>query len=171
LTTSKHSSSLPKSSARKPTGSTPSSMKSLYDDWMGDPAPVGTNPGPGHGDRDTPPDPSCPRGDLNWPPNAGALGPSRRVTLPKGTVIDRYGSDWGDYTSPDGIPFEQRAMPPSGKSSPYSRFRLNEDIEVDEATIAPWFGEPGMGVQYKLPAPVKDLLTPDASGYSKITRL
>ena len=96
MTTSKHSSSLPKSSARKPTGSGPPSKKDLYDQWMGDPAPVGTNPGPGHGDRDTPPDPSCPRGDLNWPPNAGALGPSRKVTLPKGTIIKV--TAWHDNT-------------------------------------------------------------------------
>jgi hypothetical protein len=171
MPTGKHPGGLPSSSPRRSTAASAPTTADLHKQWMSGPSPIGSNPGPGHGDRDTPPAPGLPRGDLNWPPNAGALGPSRKVTLPKGTIIDRYGSDWGDYTSPDGIPFEQRAMPPEGRSSPYNRFRLNEDIEVDEATIAPWFGEPGMGTQYKLPAAVKDLVKPDASGYSKITRL
>ena len=145
------------------------SIEQLHAEWMDGDSPIGENPGPGHGDRDNPPDPDVDMGDTNWPPVHGALGPIRTVTLPAGTRIDRYSSDYGLFTSPEGIPFEQRAMHPSLENARYSVFVLNQDLTVQEATIAPWFGAPGMGTQYKLPAPPIELMDGDPPIITRIS--
>ena len=37
-----------------------------------------------------------------WPPNRGALGEVRSITLPVGTLVDRYGYPGGTFVSPVG---------------------------------------------------------------------
>lgn len=37
-----------------------------------------------------------------WPPNRGALGEVRSITLPVGTLVDRYGYPGGTFVSPLG---------------------------------------------------------------------
>ena len=46
-----------------------------------------------------------------WAPNGGRVPGTikENQTIPAGTIIDRYGSQWGKYTSPAGVPYEQRA--------------------------------------------------------------
>lgn len=47
-------------------------------------------------------------------------------------------------------PYEQRAVSPGTDQKPYSQFVVRKPIEaVEEANIAPWFDEPGGGIQYK----------------------
>ena len=49
-----------------------------------------------------------------WPDNDG-FPPGytpQPVELPAGTVIDRFGSEYGNYLSPDGTPFMDRALRP-----------------------------------------------------------
>ncbi|WP_189534174.1 TNT domain-containing protein [Paludibacterium paludis] len=45
--------------------------------------------------------------------------------------------------------------------APYSVFEVTSPLEVEAGTIAPWFGEVGMGTQNKLlgDSRVKDLLS------------
>lgn len=40
-----------------------------------------------------------------WPPNRGALGEVRSITLPVGTLVDRYGYPGGTFVSPLGPPY------------------------------------------------------------------
>ena len=40
-----------------------------------------------------------------WPPNRGALGEVRSITLPVGTLVDRYGYPGGTFMSPIGTPY------------------------------------------------------------------
>ncbi|KAH8884372.1 hypothetical protein GQ53DRAFT_880125 [Thozetella sp. PMI_491] len=79
------------------------------------------------------------------------------LVLPVGTLIDRFGSEYGAYTSPAAAPYMQRALPPSSLDTPqsdpsypynYHVYRLVKPITVLAGPIAPWFGQPGQGVQY-----------------------
>nr|WP_230947547.1 TNT domain-containing protein [Burkholderia territorii] len=100
-----------------------------------------------------------------WPPNNGSLGPEKIVTLQPGTKVDRYGYEGGTYVSPAGTPYGARALPPGSNEKPYNVYEVAKPIEnVAEGRIAPWFGELGLGTQYKLPKSVGDLV---ASGHLK----
>jgi hypothetical protein len=96
-----------------------------------------------------------------WPPNYGALDVSSPFTLLPGTTIDRFGSDFGSFLSPTGTSYSARAVRPGTLSAPYSVFQVTSPLDVEAATVAPWFGEQGMGTQFKLlgETRVKDLLS------------
>nr|WP_255458432.1 glycohydrolase toxin TNT-related protein [Gilliamella sp. ESL0250] len=86
-----------------------------------------------------------------WPPNSGAYGPVEKVTLKPGATVDRYGYDTDYYISPEGIAFEQRAIPSSSLEKPYKVYKILKPIEdVSQSKVLPWFGQPGQGTQYKL---------------------
>ena len=78
--------------------------------------------------------------------------------LQPGARIDRYGSDYGSFTSPEGTPYEMRAVAPGTDQIPYSVFEVVEPINVKSGSIASWFDEPGGGIQYLLPDTVDELL-------------
>jgi hypothetical protein len=93
-----------------------------------------------------------------YPPNNGFLGSSGSATLVPGTTIDRFGSDFGRFAAPEGTPFIQRSLPSSSASAPYSVFQVAKPFEVQAGQAAPWFGMPGLGVQYQLPSTVNELI-------------
>ena len=78
--------------------------------------------------------------------------------LQPGARIDRYGSDYDSFTSPEGTPYEMRAVAPGTDQRPYSIFEVIEPINIKSGSIAPWFSEPGGGIQYLLPDTVDELL-------------
>lgn len=94
---------------------------------------------------------------LYYPANNGALGTWTRSILTKGQIIDRYGSEYGSYFSPRGTPLNMRALDytPSGKASVYE---VLKPFPVEQSTIAPAFGKIGLGIQYKSPISVSDLI-------------
>ena len=96
-------------------------------------------------------------GEIHWPQNNGFVRIPIDEVLQSGTRIDRYGSDFGTFTSPEGIPYEMRALAPGTDMKPYSVFEVVEPINVKAGEIAPWFDEPG-GIQYLLPDTVDKLL-------------
>jgi len=106
-----------------------------------------------------------------WPPNRGAVN-LIIITLKKGVLIDRYGGysdstgtlqDKGTFVSPKGVPFPMRALPDNTLSKPYKIYKILKPIaKVREGKIIPWFGKPGLGIQYEVPATVNDL---KAGGY------
>ena len=100
-------------------------------------------------------------GDIRWPIDDGFAEYPETITLQPGTIIDRYGSDYGTFTSPQGIPYANRALAPGTELKPYSVFEVVKPIEVQAGKIAPWFNQPGGGVQYMLPDMVDELLDPD----------
>lgn len=113
------------------------------------------------------------RNNLNggWPPNRGAVN-LVIITLPKGVLIDRYGGysdstgtfqDKGTFVSPKGVPFPMRALPDNTLTKPYKIYKVLKAIaKVRQGKIIPWFGKPGLGIQYEVPATVNDL---KAGGY------
>lgn len=108
-----------------------------------------------------------------WPPNRGALS-LKIVTLRAGLVIDRYGGyydadsvfqDRGTFVSKKDVPFPERALPDKTLQSPYRVYRIMKKIpDVKEGEIIPWFGKPGLGIQYELPYTINDLVK---EGYLK----
>ena len=94
-----------------------------------------------------------------WPPNRGALGEVRSITLPVGTLVDRYGYPGGTFVSPVGTPYPMRALPPGSNQKPYTIYRVLKPIDnVAASKIMPWFGEIGLGTQYELPKSVKSYI-------------
>ena len=97
-------------------------------------------------------------GAINWPENNGFADIPMDEVLQPGARIDRYGSDYGSFTSPEGTPYEMRAVAPRTDQRPYSVFEVVEPINVKSGSIASWFDEPGGGIQYLLPDTVDELL-------------
>lgn len=85
-------------------------------------------------------------GAINWPKNDGFVSDPMDEVLQPGTRIDRYGSDFGSFTSPEGIPYEMRAVAPGTDLRPYSIFEVVEPINVKSGAIAPCFEEVGGGI-------------------------
>lgn len=98
-------------------------------------------------------------GAIQWPPNEGFSGSPKTITLKKGRRIDRYGYNGGTFTSPEKTGYENRSVAPGTNLRPYNVFKVVKEIEgVKAGNIAPWFDEPGGGIQYKMPRSVQDLL-------------
>ncbi|MGN9866330.1 glycohydrolase toxin TNT-related protein [Bacillus swezeyi] len=87
-------------------------------------------------------------GNINWPPNNGFEGEPVKMKLEEGRLIDRYGGPGGSFFSPEGIPYEQRALALHSDEADYYVYRVLEDFEVTGGKIAPWFDRPGGGIQY-----------------------
>jgi len=88
-------------------------------------------------------------------------------TLPVGLPIDRFGSEYGGFLSPTGLPYFTRAIPPTNLNSTpaascnYHHYRVTKPFGVDAGPIAPWFAQPGGGLQFQLdPTLVPDAPTP-----------
>ena len=94
-----------------------------------------------------------------YPGNDGAVGLIVTVTLPSGDVLTRYGKPTGRYVSPDGMTFEQRALPSTTSEGDFHVYCVERPIDgVQKGKIAPWFGRAGGGIQYKLPDRIVNLM-------------
>jgi hypothetical protein len=88
-------------------------------------------------------------GQLRWPPNDGCAAAPVRITLAPGTELDRYGSEFGRFFANPGVPWDARALPYDRTSMPYAVYVVRQPLVVETCAIAPWFGAPGLGVQYR----------------------
>ncbi|WP_304270230.1 glycohydrolase toxin TNT-related protein [Phascolarctobacterium succinatutens] len=94
-----------------------------------------------------------------YPPNNGAIGKEEKTVLPKGTVISRYGSNRGKYTSPDGTSLGERSLDKKTRyDNELHRFKLTEEFECIEGVVAPWFDQVGRGIQYKFSKSIEQLI-------------
>jgi hypothetical protein len=79
--------------------------------------------------------------------------------LEPGTVIDRFGYPGGGWLSPEGTPFLERALPPDSAMKPYFTYEVADPSQlppgwrIEQSNVAPWFHQPGGGVQYRIVAP------------------
>ena len=94
-----------------------------------------------------------------YPPNDGAVGDIKIITLRAGSqLVDRYGRSNGCFVSPQGTPIEQRSLSKEAKTQKNRVYRIVKDVEnVEVGIVAPWFGDTGGAIQYKLPKPVNEL--------------
>lgn len=111
-------------------------------------------------------DPTANSGTGGWiypPKNGYLLTPDGtpiewHQTLLPGQDIDRYGSEYGSFLAPEYLPYAARAIPPQSlDSNPpatcnYHDYRVIKQFQVDAGPIAPWFAQPGGGLQYQLDA-------------------
>ncbi len=91
---------------------------------------------------------TTPDGDYYWPENLGFADDPIENTLPEGTVLDRFGDNSGAFMSPEGVPFDQRALGPGDGIREYRQYEVIKPLPVLEGEIAPAFGKPGGGTQY-----------------------
>ena len=92
-------------------------------------------------------------GKMMWPKNDGFQGNPEYTMLKKGTMLDRYGDDAGQFVAPQGTPFDQRALPPNYVNKSLSIYEVTQPLPVLQGTTAPsfWFNSSGGGTQYMLP--------------------
>ena len=91
-------------------------------------------------------------------PDGGRLGGfSTRETLQPGSLIDRFGPNRGRFVSPAGTPFSARGLPPESANEQFVTLRVLQALDVEASIAAPAFGG-GLGVQFRLPASVQELL-------------
>lgn len=101
-------------------------------------------------------------GGWRYPPADGYLiGPGGRPvtwtqTLPAGLRVDRYGSEYGAFLAPAGLPYTTRSIPPSNlvgapaAGCNYHSYEVLRPFAVHAGPIAPWFFQSGGGLQYQL---------------------
>ncbi|KAF5524562.1 hypothetical protein CGCA056_v005303 [Colletotrichum aenigma] len=94
----------------------------------------------------------------------GAIA-NHTYTLETGTYVDRFGSERGTYLAPAGTPYAMRSLPPDNlitydQSHPYNYYvyKVAIDFEVGAGPIAPYFGQPGLGLQFSLNSRVEQLV-------------
>lgn len=101
------------------------------------------------------------RGNWRYPEHDGFAGPSREVQdVPTGFRMDRFGGEGGDFVSPSGTPFEQRALPPDSLGKDYHNYELVKPFDAESGyprvgKVAPAFEQEGGGIQLKLPKSVQ----------------
>ena len=66
--------------------------------------------------------------EINWPPNRGFLGEPKRTTLMPGTRVDRYGSEFGHFVSPEGTPYEMISLAPGTDLEPYTIYEVIKPV-------------------------------------------
>jgi hypothetical protein len=109
-------------------------------------------------------DPAANAGQGGWrypPQNGYTIGPDGQpiefqLTLTPGVEMDRFGSEYGSFLAPDGLSYSGRSLPPASLDSVpaascnYHEYRVLRSFTVDAGPIAPWFDQPGGGLQYQL---------------------
>jgi hypothetical protein len=100
--------------------------------------------------------------------NTAGLPIRGRITLKPGVKVDRFGGVTGNFVAPAGSPYDQRALPPAnldfdaGDASqvPYNYhvYEVEKPLVAVAGPVAPWFGQPGLGTQFQLPASIAELL-------------
>ncbi|WP_375487208.1 glycohydrolase toxin TNT-related protein [uncultured Mycobacterium sp.] len=79
--------------------------------------------------------------------------------LPAGTELGRFGHPGGAYLAPEGTPFAQLSLPPESAMKPYYRYVVEDPAKlppgwnIEQSQAAPWFHQPGGGIQYRIIAP------------------
>ncbi|MEU9793282.1 TNT domain-containing protein [Streptomyces sparsogenes] len=88
------------------------------------------------------------------------------VTLQPGQKVDLFGSGFGHFLAPAGTPFAERALPPSNLNTldpaypfGYHLYEVTQPIVVEAGPARPWFGQPGLGLQYLTGPSIPQLVT------------
>jgi hypothetical protein len=94
-----------------------------------------------------------------YPSANGFIGATRQMTLARGTLIDRFGgSAYSQFFSPIGTPIQARSLPAATAAQALRTFEVLSPMQVEAGRVAPWFGQLGLGVQYRSPATLGELL-------------
>jgi hypothetical protein len=105
-----------------------------------------------------PPGHTAPFEPLPGEPPLSLLRDRRVAELPVGAAMDRVGGPGGNFMYEARTPFENRSLPPDWVSRPYHVYRLQRPLRVLTGVAVPWYGQPGGGLAYVLPASVQELI-------------
>ncbi len=85
-----------------------------------------------------------------YPPNKGFSGSTNNKTLPVGTKLMRYGIENSNshYFAPNGSTAESLSLPYGTNTQIINYYELIQPLNVESGLAAPWFSQPGGGVQY-----------------------
>ena len=97
-----------------------------------------------------------------FPDRDGFAGRARTAWLRPGTVLDRFGHPGGSFLAPADASYMGRSIPYDRLKMPYYRYEVVRPLRVRSGRIAPWFDQPGGGIQYKTERRVGELV---ASGH------
>lgn len=96
-------------------------------------------------------------GEPIWPgqngdPNVDGFlnGKYEDTKLRPGEQIDRYGGNNGIFFGDEGTSIPERAMAPNSDFSKYNKYVVAREMPVRKGKIAPWFDQPGGGIQYQI---------------------
>ena len=79
--------------------------------------------------------------------------------LHAGTVLGRFGYPGGAWLAPEATPFADLALPPESALKPYYEYmvadpaNLPRGYHIELSQVAPWFHQPGGGIQYRIIGP------------------
>lgn len=120
----------------------------------------------GYERHDPGPEFTDPDGNLIYPDDTDPAKPYAvpgtvvpNVQLARGTLMDRFGFPGGAWLSPDGTPFPFRGLPDDSALKPYFQYAVNDPTKlppgwsIEQSQVAPWFHQPGGGLQYRIIAP------------------
>ena len=94
-----------------------------------------------------------------YPTNDGFLGAATQLTLKEGQIINRFGgSEYSRFFSPPEISAFARSLPPGVAEEQLRTFQVLKSFEVQSGTVAPAFGQFGLGTQYRSSMQLGDLL-------------
>ncbi|ACU69517.1 conserved hypothetical protein [Catenulispora acidiphila DSM 44928] len=82
----------------------------------------------------------------------------RLTILTPGTEVDRFGDQQGNTVYAARTRYPHRSLPPDYIGRPYRVYRVRDPLRALTGTAIPWFGQPGGGMAYLLPRPIRDLL-------------
>lgn len=85
------------------------------------------------------------------------------MVLPKGTIILRYGNEFGRFTAPGGTLYEELALPFIPETMEYNEYEVLADgltvfCMVDKGKVAPCIDGNGGGIQYYHEVAIKHLV-------------
>ena len=96
-------------------------------------------------------------GEPIWPgqngdPNIDGFlnGKYEDTKLRPGEQIDRYGGNNGTFFGDEGTSIPERAVAPNSDFSKYNKYVVAREMPVRKGKIAPWFDQPGGGIQYQI---------------------
>jgi hypothetical protein len=94
-----------------------------------------------------------------YPAADGFLGTANKISMPTGQIIDRFGgSEFSRFFSPLGTPAAARALPPRVAEQTLRTFEVLKPFEAHAGTVAPAFGQFGLGTQYRTSMTLGELL-------------
>lgn len=82
----------------------------------------------------------------------------RLTILTPGTEVDRFGDQLGNTVYAARTRYPHRSLPPDYIERQYRVYRVRDPLRALTGTAIPWFGQPGGGMAYLLPRPIRDLL-------------
>lgn len=78
------------------------------------------------------------------------------ITLPKGTMLLRYGNTTGRLTAPIGTPYELLGLPWKIETLEYHEYQVIAKTLVVRGVVSPMFASGGGGVQYFHPCSITE---------------